>query len=194
MIGQSLFQVYILNTFTTYMRAAKPLLLTSLFFILFYAGFAQSDSSSSRALFTIGIGNYEYLHIGLDKNFQRTARYVEVGAGINPIRFSTDHYVMTYLNVGSYIFTKLKNNKLQWGVHINNILWHLSNPYNLFNVYGVGMALKCKWPLASNIELHTQVGWLYNTVVTYQRKTFEEVGWPKQWQPSFSLQCKFRLK
>jgi hypothetical protein len=155
---------------------------------------ANRDSIPSRVLFTAGFGNYEYLHIGIDKNFLKHARYVEIGAGINPFQFSTTKYVMAYLNLGGYLFEKRKKKRTRWGIHVNNVFWHYSNKYNLFNVYGVGIALKCNYALTKKLEIHGQGGILYNSVLSYERKTFEEVGWPNQWQPSFNIQLKYRLK
>lgn len=54
----------------------------------------------------------------------------------------------------------------------------------------VGLGYK----LNDKIAIMTNGGVSYNIQMIYKRKTYEEVGWPYDWQPTFSIQLKYRLK
>ncbi len=134
-----------------------------------------------------GIGNYETLFGGVNKTYPSNI-YFETGLGINPIRPS---YQMFYVSGGKLF----KGNK-QWpfviGMQVKALVWHVNNRYNQFIIFSPNPELRITKNI-KNIKCALNLGYLYNTPLLYKRKTSLEVGWPYEWQPSFSFQLMYKL-
>src|SRR5438093_499683 len=66
--------------------------------------------------------------------------------------------------------------------------WYFNNDYNKFLMLGVNPELRLIHKVNSRLQMLVSAGIVYNALLHYERKTNEEVGFPKDWQPSFSLQ------
>ena len=155
--------------------------------------FAQEkDSSNKKAALFIGLGNYEYLHIGISYSFKQT-HYAELAVGIKPWSFNSSNYQMAYFCLGTK-FSETKTFVLTPSIHLKCIIWRFDNDYNRFVVFGINPEFRITRKIKKEFAISLNAGALYNSPLTYKRKTYMEVGWPKEWQPTFSLQLLYFIK
>jgi hypothetical protein len=167
-------------------------ILCLLFFMKLFVIKAQTDSTSQRPLIFAGLGNYEYLHAGINFPIKKK-HYFEIAVGIKPWGFNDANYQMLYLCYGRKLFKEVPR-KINLFLHLKVLTWHYNNQYNEFVVLGVNPELRLTYALNKKYLLALNGGILYNSPFYYDRKTYQEIGWPNQWQPSFSLQFLYRLK
>lgn len=153
---------------------------------------AQKDTIKQSPFVFLGIGNYEYLHVGINVPI-RKKYYFEMAAGIKPWGFENYNYQMAYLGFGRKLL-KEKPRKLNLFLQLKLLTWHFNNKYNEFLVEGINPELRLVYTINKKVSVSMNGGVLYNFPLYYDRKTYLEVGWPHEWQPSFSVQFLVRLK
>lgn len=153
---------------------------------------AQQDTLRQSPLLVAGIGNYEYLHAGINFPIKKKY-YFEMAAGIKPWGFNNYNYQMMYFDFGRKLL-KEKPGNIKLFLHLKLLTWHFNNPYNEFLVEGINPELGLTYSINKKSLLSVNGGLLYNSPFYYDRKTYREVGWPNEWQPSFSLQYLVRIK
>lgn len=153
---------------------------------------AQQDTLKQRPFVFAGIGNYEYLHVGINVPI-RKKYYFELAAGIKPWGFKNYNYQMAYLDFGRRLL-KEKPGKLNLFIQLKLLTWHFNNKYNEFLVEGINPEFRLAYSITKKAMISLNGGLLYNSPLYYNRKTYLEVGWPHEWQPSFSLQYLIRIK
>ena len=100
---------------------------------------------------------------------------------------------MAYLNFGRKLL-KEKPRKLNLFIQLKLLTWHFNNKYNEFLVEGFNPELRLTYTINKRSLISLNGGILYNSPFYYDRKTYQEVGWPHEWQPSFSVQYLIRIK
>ncbi len=155
---------------------------------------AQNDSAKTKLALIAGAGNYEYFHAGTHLLFIDKI-YFETSLGIKPWGFRANLYTMLCLNLGTKILKKREQPRfLEPSFHLKAVAWYFNNTYNRLLVVASGAELRLSFRLSNKFQLFANGGVVYNSVPYYERKTYSEVGWPKEWQPSFSLQCAYWIK
>lgn len=155
--------------------------------------FAQkADSLEKKTALFVGAGNYEYLHIGLSYSFKQK-HYAELAIGTKPWGFTISNYQMACFSLGTKL-SKMKFLKFTSSLHLKCIIWRFDNDYNKFVVFGINPEFRITKKIKNDFFFCLNAGALYNSPLTYERKTYLEVGWPKEWQPSFSLQILYFIK
>ena len=161
-----------------------------LFLLLSSEATADPIPKRRYGLFT-GIGNYEYFHAGA-QFILKNKNYFEVAGGIKPWNVTDQKYRMGFVSYG-FPFLKKKDTKLKYFLQLKALLWNLDNDSYRFTMLGTAAEIKGEFPLGSTWSLFANAGIMYNNLLKYDRKSFEEVGFPKDFQPSFSLQLCYRL-
>jgi hypothetical protein len=96
---------------------------------------------------------------------------------------------MAYLNLGKELFHKRKKlSKAHPSIQLKVMYWDLNNTSFRFAFLGINPELRFGINLPKQNKLFFSAGACYNSQLIYKRKSYEEVGWPYIWQPSFSLQ------
>jgi len=152
----------------------------------------KTDSLNKKTALFIGLGNYEYLHIGISYSFKQE-HYAELALGVKPWRISNSTYQMAYFCLGTKL-SETKIFKLKPAIHLKCIIWHFDNDYNQFVVIGINPEFRITRKIKKEFAISITAGALYNSQLIYKRKTYAEVGWLKEWQPSFSLQLLYFIK
>lgn len=157
-----------------------------------YAAFSQTDKPSPGIL--AGIGNYEYLHAGMNIPVGKRS-YLETALGLKPWNISSETYAMIYVQFGVPMLKKSAGARfIEPHLQAKAVTWYFDNEFNTFAMLGIGPEVRLTHYLNSSFQLAANGGIIYNTNLHYERKTNEEVGWPKEWQPSFSIQVCYRIK
>jgi len=154
--------------------------------------FGQKNDSLNTVKIIAGVGNYEYLYAGLNIPILKTS-YTEFAIGIKPWNFSSEFYAMMYFDVGLPLFETGKHHLLRAYLQPKAVTWYFNNEYNRFVFIALGGEIRLTYSLNRKIDLSASAGALYNLELHYERKTYEEVGYPKELQPSFSVQLAFPL-
>jgi hypothetical protein len=154
---------------------------------------AQTTPVKDPVSLIAGIGNYEYLHAGVHIPFSGN-HYFETGAGIKPWNFKSEFYASTFLGAGFPLFNSDKSFLFKTIHQAKVFFWYFNNEYNRFVFFGLGPEARIVYSLSRRMNLCGSFGAVYNFQIYYERKTYEEVGFPKELQPSFSFQIQFALK
>ncbi|MEO6168120.1 MAG: hypothetical protein ABIO46_07480 [Chitinophagales bacterium] len=157
------------------------------------ATLAQDNTAKHSLSLLAGIGNYESVYSGVNVGFSRN-HYFEVAVGIKPWNLENELYVMMYADVGIPLFKKEELSVMKIYFQPKVITWYLNNDYNRFLFIAIGPELRVTYNLAHALQVCGSAGLVYNAKLYYERKTYEEVGWPLEYQPSFSLQIAYRLR
>ncbi|HYV90750.1 MAG TPA: hypothetical protein VE978_03170 [Chitinophagales bacterium] len=165
----------------------------SLCSIFYFSAQAQSSDSINSISIIGGAGNYEYLYSGFNFPFA-TNFYLETAIGIKPWNLKTEFYAMTYVDIGIPLFDSEHQPLLQLYLQPKFFCWYFNNEWNRFIFLGLAPEARLRYPISGRLGLCGTVGVIYNLQLYYERKTYEEVGYPKELQPSFSLQLSYQLK
>lgn len=177
------------------------ILFPGLFFVSLCAGFilcttptmAQDTTAEKSWSIIAGIGNYESVYSGVNIGFSGN-HYFEAAIGIKPWNLEKEVYAMMYADVGIPLFKKDELSVLKMYFQPKLITWYLNNDYNRFLFIAIGPELRFAYNFSPAIQLCGSAGLVYNAKLYYERKTYQEVGWPLEYQPSFSLQIAYRIR
>lgn len=112
---------------------------------------------------------------------------IQTSIGAQPIG---KNKIVTFNNrvVVPFFAFKVFQIPLETKVSLSTFLWSYNNAYNQFINLSLGPELHLKNHFKNNKNgIPLCAGIMYNNVLLYKRKTYEEVGWPTNWIPSFSL-------
>jgi len=140
----------------------------------------------------IGIGNYEAFNLGLRHNFEKLNFEYGIGTDFNVHK--QGFYNVVHVGIEKEIFKKisLKNNQLLLNSRV--FLWNIKNRSNIFTVFAPSIGLINQLKLSEKIKLGIHAGVLWNTVIRYERLTFQDVGYPKEWQANFGICLYYKIK
>ncbi|MBL7811479.1 MAG: hypothetical protein JNL57_04575 [Bacteroidetes bacterium] len=141
--------------------------------------------------FTVGVGHIECINSGLQYRITKKIHGLST-AGVNLFNHNTT-LCITQKFISPLFAQKFadQSGKLGCSLHISG--WYYNNASNRFINLSFGPELQ--WiQKFSNGSLALYGGMLWNNVPYYQRKTFENVGWPNNWQPSFGARWHFKSK
>ena len=167
----------------------------SIFLLLFFHSndsVAQKNDSLNSLKIIAGLGNYEYLYSGINVKTLKVL-YTEFAVGIKPWNFSNEFYAMAYLDAGLPLFNYEKHTIIKTYLQPKVLTWYFNNEFNRFVFIGIGGEIRLVYPITDQVQVAGTAGALYNLELYYERKTYEEVGYPKELQPSFSIQVLFSL-
>lgn len=133
--------------------------------------------------FFAGIGYYENVFFGCDL-MKRKNIVIRNAIGLLP-GFKNQQYTASYfINLERKVKTYKNNSRL--GANGKFTAWWLTNQWNDFLCiipsFEVSYSHRIK-----GIEFNAAAGIGFNFVPFYRRKTYAEVGWPREWSPTISL-------
>lgn len=138
----------------------------------------------------IGLGQLECIHTGI--TYPLSSRFwglTTLGVGL-PMR-QQQVVALGQKFILTSIPAKRASNKLTFGAGFSLTAWYLNNRWNVFQNLSAGPELQLGYRPGRAGMLTAYAGWLWNNVLYYRRKTWEEVGWPRNWQPSFGIRWQF---
>jgi len=137
--------------------------------------------------FFTGLGYLECLHTGIELPIS-TRKTLEFSAGIQPFQWKDQHTFS--ISAGIFTRNKLKESSkkiipISYGVR--STLWNFENKFNHFVNLSIAPLIRYDLYISKNSGIRLSGGYAFNNVIFYKRKTFTEVGWPRNWLPSFAL-------
>jgi hypothetical protein len=170
----------------------KVKILTLLLISLTFKAEAREVSDSiqtNKVHLLIGAGNYEALYAGLQHKINKK-EYLQFALGIKPLGLKREKYYSGFLCYGSK-WIKKDDQLIIPALQIKTVLWVIDNRSYKFSFIGINPELALEVKLNEKLKLAAAAGVIYNTMVKYKRKTYENVGWPREFQPSFSMHLCF---
>ncbi len=169
----------------------KKKLLNRIFLSIGLFSIGSSIHAQNKQL-KLGIGNYEGLNIGMRHTFKKL--HFEYGLGTDFNIFQQGYNTNVHVLLGKKLFKKRTEKDLQYFFQFKTLLWYIENPSNQFLNASFSPELMCKKKLNDNFEFAAYLGFVWTTNLKYVRKTYKEIGFPKEFQPGFGVQLFYQLK
>lgn len=134
----------------------------------------------------LGYGYYENLCLGLSGKVSKKP-YLASSVGINPFVLKNTLLLSYSFSAGKSLFCMPKKTDQRINLQAKSVLWYYNNPNNRFLNFTVGPELSSKLLVKSKHSFLISAGVAYNFVLLYQRKSYNEVGWPLEIQPTLSF-------
>jgi hypothetical protein len=160
--------------------------------ILGFYIFCFSMSYAQKHQFKLGLGNYEGLNIGLRHSFSKFE--IEYGLGTDFNVFKQGYNNNVHALIGKRLFKKSDQPKNYYFVQFKSVFWHLENPSNRFINLSLSPEFLFKRNLNTKIDIGVYGGFVWTTNLKYVRKTYQEIGFPREFQPGFGVQLFYKLK
>ena len=125
-----------------------------------YSCFSQDEQPFPILSLVSGLGNYEYLHLGINLRIKKK-NYFETALGIKPWGFNNNNYQVFYLSFGRQLL-KEKPRKITPFIQIKEMIWHFNNTYNQFVVLGTNAELRLLYSINKRFRLCLNGGVIYN--------------------------------
>jgi hypothetical protein len=153
--------------------------------------FAFKIAAQNRQL-KIGFGNYEGFNVGFRHTYEKWT--LEYGLGNDFNIYGQGYFTSLHGVVGKQI---LKNSILdnhQLFANFRSSVWNIENKSNVFSAVSLSAELFYKFKVSRNYQLGVYGGIIWSSVFRYERKNFQDIGYPKEWQPNFGFSLYYILK
>lgn len=154
--------------------------------------FIQANLIAQSKQFKFGYGNYEGFHIGLRHSYDKLS--VEYGFGTDFNMFQQGLYSNIHIALGKRTLKQPINNGIQLFTNLKTVVWHIDNSSNSFSAVALSAESQLKIAITEQFQLGVHGGVIWSSVFRYRRKTYREIGFPKEWQPNFGLCLYYTLK
>ena len=160
--------------------------------ILYFLIFVSSSVFSQRLQVKTGFGNFEAFNIGLCHNFEKWR--FEYGIGNDFNIYNQGYYSSLNFSIGKSILKKRKPGDDQLYFNFKSLVWNLENTDNIFSAVSLSTELLYTFKLGNLYHLGAYGGIAWSSVFRYKRKNYQNVGFPRDWQPNFGLTLYRNLK
>ena len=154
--------------------------------------FICSSTQAQNHQLKLGLGNYEGLNVGMRHSYSKFD--FEYGLGTDFNVFQQGYNTNVHALLGKKLFKKRAEQPLQYYFQFKTLLWYIENPSNQFLNASFSPELMFKKKLNDDFELAAYIGFVWTTNLKYARKTYQEIGFPKEFQPGFGVQLYYKLK
>jgi hypothetical protein len=161
-------------------------------FIIIFVSLFFKEIHAQKHQLKLGVGNYEGLNIGLRHQFKKL--HFEYGLGTDFNVFKQGYYTNVHALLGKKLFKKRAEQPLQYFFQFKTLIWYIENPSNQFLNASFSPELMFKKKLNDDFEFAAYLGFVWTTNLKYVRKTYQEIGFPKEFQPGFGVQLYYQLK
>lgn len=149
--------------------------------------FLTENACFAQAKLFAGYGNYENAYLGINCKLKER-RSFHAFLGVQP--YSSRKSFVSDIGFGYRVTFKSKIH-----LQLKSVLWYYNSMHfqfiNTANGLEIGYAIQQK---DGPYGLDFNVGGLYNSALSYKRKSWEEVAWPKEWVPSFSMAITYAMR
>lgn len=147
---------------------------------------------SQNTQIKVGFGNYEGFNLGLCHNYKKWK--LEYGLGNDLNIYQQGYCSSGHISAGMRIFNKYVSENQKVYAQFKTLVWNLENESNIFSVVSLSPELLYRYRINQKYQLGVYGGVVWSSVFRYKRKGFEEIGFPKEWQPGFGISLYYSLK
>lgn len=146
---------------------------------------------SQNKQLTFGFGNFE----GFNTGFQKYTEKLNYGFGLGTDMNIYDQGYMfcAYGSVGKPLLKRWSWTNERLNFRFKTSIWNIENPSNVFSAVSLIPELHYDFLLLDRVQMSIYSGIGWSSVFRYRRKSFFEIGWPKEWLPQFGVQLKYGL-
>jgi len=172
---------------------SKPyFLIISLFALSIQLSYCQDDTNFS---FESGYGYFEGVYIGGRYKYQKR---LEAGFAAGTLSFASkngSYYSIIVKNDLGFNLIKNPNKPwFSWWVSGKIVYWRFEDPYYIWHVMSFVPSIERNFRISNQLDFRVGFGPSIKLVLDFQRKTFEEVGWPYNVRPNFNLMLIYHCK
>ncbi len=164
----------------------RPLLICILIIVI------PANLLAQKKQFKLGYGNYEGFNIGLRHSLNKMSLEYGIGSDFNI--FNQGTYWGLHIAAGKRTLKNKISKGVQLFTNIKSIVWNIENSSNSFSAVAFSAESLLKINLDEHYQLGVYGGVIWSSVFRYKRKTYQEIGFPKEWQPNFGLSIYYTLK
>lgn len=164
--------------------------------ILLFSGifFLESSSKSNDTLcFFGGYGYYEGINAGIGYKFSYGTQNIGLSFGVNKLFDKNSIYYSIISEYNIAVFRKhiTRYGIYKWYIGGRIVYWYFEDEYYIFNALSFIPNFGRQFSLGEKFSMAIDGGIAFNLVLTSERKTFEEVGWPYNVMPDIRILIKF---
>jgi len=170
----------------------KPcFLLIALLVLSIQLTYSQDDSKFG---IESGYGYYEGLYIGGKYKYQKRL-FINVAFGtLSFVSNNESYYSITIKNDLGFNLKKDPNKPwFSWWFSGKIVYWRYEDPYYIWNVMSFIPTIEKNFRISNRLDFRVGMGPSIKLVLDFQRKTFEEVGWPYNVRPNFNLMLIYHI-
>ncbi len=139
-----------------------------------------------------GFGNYDAFNIGLKHNYNKW--HMEYGVGSDFNIYDQGYYNAIHLSFGKQIIKSLESKNGKLNLNFKCFVWNLENQQNVFSAVTLGPELLYLFKKIKRCNFGLFGGLVWTSVFRYHRKTYTDVGFPKEFQANLGFQFYFSRK
>ena len=148
---------------------------------------------SSKLDLILGYGFYEGYYIGSEYYFKNDIHSMSLSIGYDR---SINKDQESYSLMAGYDFAIFRSHKdildkYKWSVSNRAVLWELEDEYYIWKAVSLIPSLRRKFVISKKINLSIDAGPAFIIVLSNERKTSEEVGWPYNYFANFRISFLF---
>jgi len=145
----------------------------------------------ANPFFNIGFGNYDGFFLGYGHSFKRFNLEYHLGNDFNI--YDQGNLIDFNITLSKQVLKKTIKNNFTASVGLKNHVWQLENKSNLFRAIALNPEINIICRRNSKLGISLFAGPIWSTVFQYERKGYQNVGFPKEWQANFGLNILYFL-
>lgn len=141
-----------------------------------------------------GFGHFEGIYLGTAYQYHKRLS-ATIGIGTWEVHQPDETYFTVLLkNSMGFNFKKQPDKTYyNWWISGKAVYWRFEDPYYIWQVISFIPTLERNFHMHEKVDLRVGFGPSIKLVLDFQRKTFQEVGWPYNVRPNFNVQVIYRL-
>ncbi|NVO19860.1 MAG: hypothetical protein HXX13_09170 [Bacteroidetes bacterium] len=139
-----------------------------------------------------GFGNYEGFNLGLCNSFKKLR--LEYGIGTDLNLYGQGFLIAAHASAGRILTLKKPSSIHSLSLNFKITAWKLSNKSNVFSALSPSVEFQYQRKISGHYRLGIFCGAAWTYIFQYERKTYEDVGYAREWLPNFGLTLYRKLK
>jgi hypothetical protein len=138
-----------------------------------------------------GYGNFEGFNIGMRHETKKAIFRYGIGTDFNV--FGQGTYNCVFGSIGRPLLKEQLHTSNILSLHGKILLWNIENPSNIFSAAAFSPQLQFTRKMDKRFYVSVYAGYVYSSVFRYKRKSYDEIGWPREWLPDFGFSVNYCL-
>ncbi len=143
-------------------------------------------ADAQRLSIQAGYSNFEAFNIGV--RHQSKKLLIRYGYGNDFNVFGQGYYNCIFGSLGRHLYKADKN---AISLHGKVLVWNIENKSNIFSAVALAPQVEFSRKINDHFTASVCAGYVYSSVFRYKRKSFYEIGWPREWLPEFGMALQY---
>lgn len=139
----------------------------------------------------LGFGNFQAFNAAM--HYRSAKLSLEYGYGNDLNIYGQGFYNCAFGSIGRPMLQKWVKGPYRLNLHFRVLVWNLENKSNIFSAVAFTPKIELFRKLGTRYAISVYGGYSYSSVFRYKRKSYFEIGWPKEWLPDFGISIQYCL-